>query len=68
MCYVCGSSPHISSCPFSKKTSHIKCAVCGYSIFEDDIFYILNNENFHKDCLKELNGMDVIEVLEIKPQ
>ena len=49
MCYICNNSPHITSCPFSKKTSPIKCAVCGSSIFEEDIFYKLNNENFiHK--------------------
>ena len=67
MCYICNSSPHLSICPFYKGTPKLKCASCDGEILESEVSYKLKNHFFHRDCLRELNGIDVIEELEIKP-
>ncbi len=67
MCYICEGSPHLASCPFYTPKSITKCGACGGVINDGETSYKLKNELFHTDCLRELSGMDVIEVLEIKP-
>ncbi|MBR2024694.1 MAG: hypothetical protein IKA02_02675 [Clostridia bacterium] len=68
MCYICNNSPHSVACPFYKNNNAPKCVVCGSYICNEDASYKLKNEIFHKECLRELNGEDVCEVLGIKPQ
>ena len=67
MCYICNSSPHLVSCPFYTAKA-ITCEVCGGVIRYDEVSYKLNNEVYHSHCLRELNGMDIIEALRIEPQ
>ena len=67
MCYICKSSPHSASCPFYTIKGE-KCAVCDGVINEGEVSYKLNQEVFHSHCLRELNGMDIIEALRIEPQ
>ena len=67
MCYICNSSPHLAICPFYSAVPKRKCSVCDGEIFETEVSYKLKNHFFHSDCLRELNGIDVIEELEIKP-
>ena len=67
MCYICNSSPHLVSCPFFAQKG-VNCEVCGGTIGATEVSYKINNEVFHSHCLRELNGMDIIEALNIKPQ
>lgn len=68
MCYVCNHSPHISGCPFYENASLDKCSVCERSIYKGQKIFKLKNELIHYDCMRDLTCLDILEILEIKPQ
>lgn len=68
MCYICGSSPHNMGCPFYENASLDKCSVCESSIYKGQSFFELNKELIHYECIKDLSGEDILDILKIKPK
>ena len=47
----------------TRQYSDIECHECGGDVCEHHKYVELNGKFFHWDCLENLNGQDVIELL-----
>ena len=59
MCTICNCSPCAPRCPNAKQRTVYLCERCGEPIVEDEIFYYLEGDYYHKDCFEE----NVIELI-----
>ena len=68
MCYICNSAPHSVGCPFYSNASLDKCSLCGNSIYKGQGYFDFKTEKIHAECIKDLDAMEILDILEIKPQ